>query len=123
MVGWFEIPVQDMERAMAFYQKVFQIEFNRQKMEEFDMAWFPWKEGIEGSPGSLVAMYNYYKPSQDGVLIYFNSLEGDLSKELSRVVDAGGEVIQEKQEISPEIGYMGLFIDSEGNRIALHSRQ
>jgi predicted enzyme related to lactoylglutathione lyase len=88
-----------------------------------DMAWFPWVEKGMGASGSLVHHPEYYKPSADGVIIYFTAFSGDLSIEISRVEAAGGKVLQEKKLITEEIGYMGLFIDSEGNRIALHSRK
>jgi len=65
----------------------------------------------------------FYKPSTEGTLVYFTAHSGDLSIELSRVEDAGGKVLQPKTQISPEPGFMALFIDSEGNRIALHYRQ
>jgi predicted enzyme related to lactoylglutathione lyase len=75
-----------------------------------------------GAPGSLAFLKDSYRPSQDGVLIYFTAFSGDLSIELSRVEAAGGKVLQPKRLISEEIGYMGVFLDTEGNRIALHSR-
>ena len=63
-----------------------------------------------------------YKPSTDGVLVYFTAHSGDLANELSRVENAGGKVLQGKKQISEEYGYMALITDSEGNRVALHSR-
>ncbi len=120
-VGWFEIPVENMDRALAFYEKVFNIKLSRNTLDEFDMAWFPGEGEAPGASGSLVMHKNSYTPSLDGVLIYFTSLSGDLADELSRVKDAGGKVVLEKRLISDEVGYMGLFHDTEGNRIALHS--
>lgn len=122
VVGWFEIPVTNMERAMKFYGSVFGFKLQREQMGPLDMAWFPWYEGLSGSPGSLVQHAEAYKPSADGVLIYFTAHSGDLSNELSRVAAAGGKVLLEKRLIAEDIGYMGLFLDSEGNRIAIHSR-
>jgi hypothetical protein len=87
------------------------------------MAWFPWVEDGQGSPGSLVCHPEHYKPSENGVLIYFTAFSGDLSHELARVEPAGGRVVQEKTLIAEGYGYMAIFIDSEGNRVALHSRQ
>jgi predicted enzyme related to lactoylglutathione lyase len=63
-----------------------------------------------------------YKPSTEGTLVYFTAHSGDLSNELGRVEEAGGKVIQDKTLISEDVGYMALFLDTEGNRIALHSR-
>lgn len=121
VVGWFEIPVTDMERAIKFYQTVFDIEITRQQMGEEDMGWFPFLQGAAGSPGSLVKHEEHYTPSTDGVVIYFTAHSGDLDNELSRVETAGGKVFQEKKMISENHGYMALFLDTEGNRIAIHS--
>ncbi len=122
VVGWFEIPVSNMERAMKFYKTVFDFKLERQNLGELDMAWFPFAD-VPGSPGSLVYHKDFYKPSSDGVLIYFTSQSGDLKNELAKVEKAGGKVIMQKKLISDDVGYMGLFIDSEGNRIAVHSRK
>lgn len=122
-VGWFEIPVNDMERAMAFYEKVLDLKMQRNQMGPLDMAWFPWIETGAGSPGSLVYHADFYKPSADGVLIYLTAHSGDLDNELARVEAAGGKVLQPKTHISEEYGFMALLLDSEGNRVALHSRQ
>jgi len=122
VVGWFEIPVSNMERAIKFYKTVFDFKLERQNLGELDMAWFPFAD-VPGSPGSLVYHKDFYKPSSDGVLIYFTSQSGDLKNELAKVEKAGGKVIMQKKLISDDVGYMGLFIDSEGNRIAVHSRK
>jgi uncharacterized protein len=119
VVGWFEIPVKNMERAVAFYEAVFDCKLERHQMGPIDMAWFPWDHEKGGAGGSLVKNEEYYTPSEEGVQVYFSS--EDVKKELARVKKAGGEVLQSKTLISPEVGYMALFIDSEGNRIALHS--
>lgn len=119
-VGWFEIPVTNMERAIAFYEKVFACQLNRQQMQEVDMAWFPWDETQQGAGGTLVKQDEFYAPSQQGVLVYFSS--EDVTKELDRVAAAGGMIQIPKTQITPEVGYMAVFTDSEGNRIALHSR-
>lgn len=121
VVGWFELPVVDMDRAIAFYETVFGFKIERHQMGPLDMGWFPSSETGCGASGSLVCHPEYYKPSADGTLIYFTAHSGDLSNELSRVETAGGKVIHPKTLITDEIGYMAIFIDSEGNRVALHS--
>lgn len=123
VVGWFEIPVNDMERAITFYEKVLDLKLQRNRMGPLDMAWFPWLEDAPGSPGTLAKHADNYIPSVDGVLIYLTAHSGDLDNELARVEPNGGRVIQPKTKISDEYGNMALFIDSEGNRIALHSRE
>ena len=120
-VGWFEIPVQDMDRAIAFYQKVFDCALEKQVLGDFQMAWFPWDQSKGGAGGSLVFQKDFYQTSKfAGSLIYFSS--EDCEVELNRVNEAGGEVQIPKRLIAPDIGFMGVFIDSEGNRIAIHSQ-
>lgn len=118
---WIEIPVTDMERAIGFYEAVFEIKLQAVDFGGLKMAWFP-SAGDEkpGAAGTLIKQETYI-PSQEGPMVYFYS--GDVSLELARVEAAGGKIYQKKTEISPEHGYMGVFIDSEGNRIALHSQQ
>jgi len=122
-IGWVEVPVNDMERAIAFYEKVFDFTIERHQMGPLDMGWFPWVENGLGSGGSLVKAEGHYAPSTDGVLIYFTAHSGDLANELSRVESAGGKIVQPKTKISDEHGFMAVIIDTEGNRVALHSRQ
>ena len=121
VVGWFEIPVIDMERAIKFYETVFDFEISRNTVDGLDMGWFPWVDKGVGSGGSLVLQPEQYKPSSDGVLVYFSAQSGDLKNELGRVEAAGGKVVMEKNLIAEEFGYMGVFVDTEGNRVAMHS--
>ena len=123
MVGWFEIPVTDMDRAVKFYTKVFNIEIAVQQFGPTAMGWFPFPEdkNAKGAGGSLIHNPEHYKPSQDGALVYFTSRSGDINDELSRVVTAGGRILKAKTQISEDHGFMALIIDTEGNRIALHS--
>lgn len=119
MVVWFEIPVTDMDRAKAFYESVFNIEINIVDFGGLLMGWFPNRGDINGATGTLIKQESYI-PSQEGTLVYFAS--DDVQNELDRVEAAGGKIYQPKTEISPEHGCMGVFIDSEGNRVALHSQ-
>jgi len=123
MVGWFEIPVTDINRAKTFYEKIFDIKVKIQDFEGTMMGWFPFSEDPEarGASGSLVQNEKYYKPSSNGTLVYFSSPE--ITYELGKVEEAGGVILQEKTLINKDIGYMALFLDSEGNRIALHSKE
>ena len=123
MVGWFEIPVQDMDRAVKFYNEVFRIKIAVHNMGELVMGWFPFAEDPEakGASGSLVYQKEFYKPSKEGALIYFTSRTGDIKDELSRIEKAGGKILKPKTQISEDHGYMALFLDTEGNRVALHS--
>ncbi|MEW7290756.1 VOC family protein [Aquimarina sp. 2304DJ70-9] len=119
MITWFEIPVTDMARAKTFYEKVFDIEISLQKMDEIQMGWFPNKNQTGIATGTLIYAGEHYKPSNDGVLIYFSC--DDVAAEIGRVEAAGGKVVSDKKQISESNGYMAYFVDSEGNRIALHS--
>ena len=119
-VGWFEIPVNDMDRAKKFYETVFDIKVSVQDFNGTLMGWLPSNGDVYGSTGTLIKDKNY-EPSDKGTLVYFSCV--DLQDELDRVVAAGGEIRQGRTEISPEHGNMAVIIDSEGNRIALHSKQ
>ena len=121
IITWFEIPVTDMDRAIKFYETVFGYSLSRNTMGTLDMAWFPGDQEGTAVSGSLVCFPDFYKPSHDGSLMYFSSPSGDLENELSKVVAAGGTIMQPKKLIAEGIGYMGLFTDTEGNRLAMHS--
>ncbi len=123
MVGWFEIPVADMDRAKRFYETVFNVKISIHDLGGLVMGWFPASENpnTSGSSGSLVMHKDFYKPSTEGILIYFSSADVDV--ELKRIEESGGTILHKKTLISEEIGYMAVFIDSEGNRIALHSKK
>lgn len=121
-VGWFEIPVTDMDRAVKFYETALGYKLERHPMGPLEMAWFPMHGEAKGASGSLVKYPEAYKPSQDGVLIYFTSPTSNLNVDCEKVKAAGGQVTVQPKQISPDYGYMCVILDSEGNRIALHSR-
>jgi uncharacterized protein len=122
IVGWFEIPVINLERAIKFYETILEIKLTPTKILEYEMALFPEIEGGLGTPGALM-MHKSFIPSDKGVLIYITPPSGDLANELSRVEAAGGTVLQQKALITEEIGFWGVFLDTEGNRIGIHSRK
>ena len=116
-LAWFEIPATDIDRARRFYEAIFAFEMQALEVAQLRMALFP----AQGVNGALVQNTAWYKPSAEaGPLIYL-SAEPDLSMVLDRVEKAGGKVVVAKRQISPQFGYMGVFTDSEGNRLALHS--
>ena len=117
---WIEISVNDMDRAIAFYEAVFNISLQPVDFGGLQMAWFPNAGDAHGATGTLIKQESYV-PSKEGTLVYFHSK--DVQIELDRVEAAGGSIYQPKTQISEDHGYMGVFIDSEGNRIALHSQQ
>ena len=116
-VQWFEIPVEDMERAKTFYENVFGFELKVVPLGEFTMAWFPWVQGARGSAGTLVKA-NGYVPSHSGSMVYFGV--EDIMATLANVEENGGKILRQKMSIG-EFGFVGHFQDSEGNRVALHS--
>ena len=119
ILSWFEIPVVDIDRAINFYKKVFIYpEMQQMDFGGFKMAFFPTNSD---ELGGALCKGEHYVPSGDGIVIYF-SVNPDLSEALSKVEPAGGKIIMPKKQISEEYGYMAMFIDSEGNRIALHSQ-
>ena len=116
-VRWFEIYVQDIARAKAFYESVFQLKLERLNSPEPEMWAFPMKIGGTGCAGSLVKMKD--GPSGGNcVLIYFAC--EDCALEAARVVKFGGRIEREKSSIG-EYGYIALARDTEGNMIGLHS--
>jgi uncharacterized protein len=119
-ISWFEIPTNDLARAQKFYESIFEIQLIPLEMPGFQMRMFP-LEDMMGVGGALVKTEGFYKTSAtDGVLIYLNA-NPDVQIVLDRIEKAGGKILTPKTEISPEYGHMGVFLDTEGNRIALHS--
>ncbi len=119
-VSWFEIPVSNMERAIGFYNTIFGFDLKVNLMGELQMAWFPGDHGGRGASGSLI-QHEAYTPSTEGVLVHFAC--EDVAVNISRVPETGGQVLKEKTQISEEVGFMAMAIDTEGNRIAFHSQK
>jgi len=115
LLSWFEIPVLDIERAANFYGAIFATKLEINRGDGFSSALFP-HEGILG--GGLVAGEGYL-PNPQGSLLYLNA-NPDLNVILKRIKAAGGQVIKSKTDLG-ENGFFALFLDTEGNRIALHS--
>lgn len=119
-ISWFEIPTVDLNRAQKFYEEIFDIKLTAVDTPQIKMRMFP-LEDMMGVGGSLVFNEQFYKPSPtDGALIYLNA-NPDVQFVLDKVERAGGKIAVPKTLISPEYGHMAMFIDTEGNRIALHS--
>ena len=118
-INWFEIPVDDFDRAKMFYSRIFDYEMSEMAMGPSRMGMLPYEQA-EGHVGGAIVKVDDFLPSRQGTLVYLNGGE-DLSVVLMRVDDAGGKVLLEKTEITPEIGYYATFLDSEGNKVALHS--
>lgn len=120
-ISWFEIPSTDLDRATKFYEKIFNVSLIVMDMPNIKMRMFPVDDPMTGIGGAVVSSGGFHKPSAtDGPLIYLNG-NPDVQQVLDRVEEAGGTIIVPKTEISPEYGYMAVFLDTEGNRIGLHS--
>lgn len=121
-INWFEIPVSDINRARKFYEQIFEIEMSEVDLGDGPkMALFPTEDS--GTGGALIQFLEWYQPSDSkGPLLYLNA-NPDLKTVLDRVEKAGGKITIPKRQISPEFGYMAVILDTEGNRIALHSDQ
>ena len=118
-INWFEIPAKDLPRAKRFYEAILQVAMP-ETPGPMKMAMFPadWRQGEIG--GAIVEGEGYV-PSDAGALVFLNGGE-DLSRILDRVQAAGGKVLMPKTAIPMEgSGFIAMFLDSEGNRIGLHS--
>ncbi|MCU0611300.1 MAG: VOC family protein [Candidatus Eisenbacteria bacterium] len=118
VVNWFEIPVRDFPRATRFYEAILGAPLHQQQMGSHLMGFFP-MEG-EGVGGAIVSGEGY-TPSAHGTVAYLNG-GADLSPILARIEPAGGMIQVPKTLITPDIGHFAMFLDTEGNRVALHSR-
>lgn len=120
-ISWFEIGTTDLERATKFYETIFGISMIPMDLENIKMRMFPIDNLGEGIGGALVKSDGFHKPSAtDGTLIYLNG-NPDVQQVLDKTEAAGGKILVPKTEISPEYGFMAVIIDTEGNRIGLHS--
>lgn len=118
-VGWFEIYVQDMERAKAFYNTVLGVELSKLASPEVQMWAFPMSTASAGASGALVRMEGF--PSGgNSTLVYFSC--ADCATEAGRVATAGGRIMKEKFSIG-EYGFIALAYDTEGNIFGLHSQK
>ena len=117
LINWFEIPATDFNRAVSFYKAILGVEIEETEMFGTKMGFFP-TDGKNVS-GAIVQGKDY-NPSSGGVVTYLNG-RSDLQIVLDKVKSNNGKVIVPKTQISPEMGYFGMFIDTEGNRMAVHS--
>ncbi|MBX7046119.1 MAG: VOC family protein [Ignavibacteria bacterium] len=119
-LNWFEIPALDIDRAAKFYETIFSIQMPRMEMGGA-MAFFP-ADMEHGKVGGAVVQSPMHKPSADGAIIYLNG-NPDLEIVLGKIEAAGGKIVMPKTKITDEIGYMAFFMDTEGNKVALHSNK
>ncbi len=119
VINWFEIPAADFDRAVTFYENVFATKLRREDMNGMRLGIFPYETP---GPGGAVCQMPKLQPGPDGTLIYLNA-GADVAPVLERVKANGGKVVLDKTLITDDIGYIGVFIDSEGNRVGVHARK
>ena len=120
-VGWFEIYVDDLVRAKAFYETVFQVQLSPLPTPApgLQMLSFPMGQSEYGAPGAIVRMPGV-AAGGNSTIVYFRC--ADCAVEEARAVQAGGRVDRSKMSIGP-YGFIALVHDTEGNLIGLHSMQ
>lgn len=115
---WFEIPAEDFDRAVRFYEQVFGVQLNRQDMGGAQLGVFPYRSA-GGTTGCVYAGAEL-KPGGQGPLVYLNA-DPELDAVLERVWSAGGRIVTPRTALPPGMGYFASFIDSEGNRVGVHA--
>jgi uncharacterized protein len=119
ILNWFELAATDIARATKFYESVFDVKMAQSEMMGMKMAFFP-AEDMNGKVSGGLVQGPDHKPSKEGAVVYLNA-NPDLATALSKVENAGGKILMPKMHISPEIGHMAFFLDTEGNKVGLHS--
>jgi hypothetical protein len=113
---YFEIPVEDMDRAIAFYEALLESKLTRQTVDGYDMALFPFVEGAPGATGAL-AKGDVYRPSKNGAILYFRV--PDIRKTVAIAQAKGRNILLPIKDIG-DAGLIAEIEDSEGNRVALN---
>lgn len=125
VLTWFEIPVSDIDRAKKFYETILDIEMVRQGDGEDEGVFFPFDPDIvqatSGRVTGVLAKSSKNTPSANGTVVYMNA-SPSIQTVLDKVVAAGGSIIEPKQLFGP-VGFIATILDSEGNRIGLHSER
>lgn len=117
LISIIEIPTTDFSRAITFYQKILNVTIEVMEMDGVNLGVIP---SEEGTVSVVLAKGADYKPTTEGAVLYLNAGK-DLLPILDKVEKNGGKVIVAKTIISPEMGYFAMFIDTEGNKLGLHS--
>lgn len=116
-ISIFEISASDVTRAIDFYQTVLDIKIERMDFPELQMGLFP----TEGqSTFGVIVQNDEFTPSENGITIYLDGGD-DLQVALDKVENKGGKIVIPKTPHADESGFFAIFIDSEGNRLGLHS--
>jgi uncharacterized protein len=116
-INWFEIPVKDFDRAKKFYETLFGAPI--QEMPNPGMRYGMLPADMQAGVGGGIVQGPGFEPSATGALVYLNGGD-DLSIPLAKVEKAGGKIVMPKTSLGPN-GFMAHLMDTEGNKIALHS--
>ncbi|PSL44332.1 hypothetical protein CLV51_106198 [Chitinophaga niastensis] len=120
-LNWFEIPVTDTARAKKFYETILDVQMESQEMMGMEMTMFPYDmQSNSGKVSGALVKGEMHKPGADGPVIYLNANPA-IQTVVDKIEAAGGKVIMPRTLINEQIGYMAFFIDTEGNRLALHA--
>ncbi len=118
LIAHVEIPVTDLERAMRFYSRIFDLDFGEiVTIHDSRMAFFPFDEGRDGASGAL-AQGEAYVPAREGAIVYFRV--PDIDRTIARAAAEGSELLFPKTPAGENL-FVAEIADSEGNRIALQS--
>lgn len=117
LISIVEIPAIDFSRAVTFYQAILDVSIEEADMQGTQMGVFP----SDGESVSVVLVKgDEYKTTVDGTMVYFNGGD-DLQIVLEKIESNGGKIVVPKTEITPEMGFFAMFMDTEGNKLGLHS--
>lgn len=117
LISIVEIPVADFFRAVTFYQAILDVSIEETEMDGVQMGVLP---GNGETVNVVLVKGDGYQPAAAGALIYLNA-GNNLQLALDKIEPNGGKIIMPKTEISPEMGFFALFMDTEGNRLGLHA--
>jgi predicted enzyme related to lactoylglutathione lyase len=120
VISWFQIPVANFERAVKFYNTILSVELLESQAMGAKVALFP-HDMKNGAVGGALYQGTNFTPSDEGTVIMLNAGE-DLSVILSKIEMLGGSIAMPKTAINNNNGFIAYFIDSEGNRVGLYSK-
>jgi predicted enzyme related to lactoylglutathione lyase len=124
VITWFEIPVLDTSRAKKFYETILDVKMRTVPIGDEELTFFPSDPNvIQATSGRVTGVLTKSataKPSKEGTLIYLNAYP-DIQTVIDKIEPAGGKLLQSRTQIPA--GYIAVFLDSEGNRMAIHAEE